>query len=102
MKKSFPSTITSKGITELGNLVEEYLLNHKLSFQKLVNLEILLMTYYMQTGNIIHEDTFNKIEKKIQKRPIRRNYHVKRSIEYLNISGCIEKNPKYVPWRKLK
>ena len=102
MRQSFPSVITTRGTTEMGNLVEEYLLRHSLSIQKLVNLEILLLTYYVQTGNVIHEDIFNKIEKQIQKLHHRRNYRVRRGIEYLNVSGCIEKNSKFIPWRKLK
>ena len=59
--KIFPALITPKGITELGNLAEEYYLNHNLSYEKLAYLSMLLVTYYMQTGNIIHKDVFDQI-----------------------------------------
>ena len=96
MIKIFPALITSKGLIELGNLAEEYHLNHNLSYEKLANLEMLLLTYYMQTGNIIHEDVFDQIDKKFAKLSDRGSSYSKKVPEFLSRSGCVVTNPDYI------
>ena len=95
MRKILPSLITDKGLSRLGNLVEEYLLRHDLSYEQLTHLELLLMTYYAQTGNLIHNNIFYQILKKYQKLPDHGFSYTKKGIEFLNRSECIEDNPNY-------
>ena len=98
----FPSIITDEGMIELGNLVEEYGLNVDLSLEKITRLQTLLLTYYMQTGNLIHKDIFEEIKRKFQKFPNGNSPYVSKSIEFLFSFGCIEKNPEYIFMRKKK
>ena len=94
--KIFPALITPKGITELGNLTEEYYLNQNLSYEKLAYLSMLLVTYYMQTGNIIHKDVFDQIDKKFAKLSDGGSSYSGKTPEFLSRSGCIVKNPDYI------
>ena len=102
MIKIFPALITSKGLTELGNLAEEYHLNPNHSSKKLANLEMLLLTYYMQTGNIIHKDIFDQIDRKFAKLPDHGSSHSKKIPEFLSRSGFIVKNPNYISLERIK
>ena len=96
MIKTFPALITSKGITKLENLAEEYYLQHNLSHEKLAYLLTLLLTYYMQTGNIIHKNIFDQIDKKLTKLSDHGSSYRRKTPEFLSRSGCIVKNPEYV------
>ena len=100
--KIFPALITFKGLTELGNLAEEYHLNHELSYKKLASLEMLLLTYYMQTGDIIHKDIFDQIDKKFTKFSDCGSSYSKKIPEFLSRSGCVVKNPDYISLENIK
>ena len=93
---NFPSIITDKGIMALENYTEDYQRNSFLSPEKLGRFQTLMITYYMQTGNIIHRDIFDKVERKLQNLSDGGSPFVSKSIKFLFESGCIDKNPKYV------
>jgi hypothetical protein len=88
-------------MTELGNLVEEYQSKDNLSLEKISRLQMLLVTYYMQTGNIIHRDVFEKIKQTFEKLSDGDSF-VKKNIEFLFQFGCLERNPKFVLMEKEK
>jgi len=95
----FPSIITDKGIMALENYTEEYQRNSFLSPEKLSRFQTLMFTYYMQTGNIIHKDIFDEVERKLQNLSDGDSY-VSKSIDFLYKSGCIDKNPEFVARRR--
>ena len=92
----FPSIITDKGIMALENYTEDYQRNSFLSPEKLSRFQTLMFTYYMQTGNIIHKDIFDEVERKLQNLSDGGSPFVSKSIKFLFESGCLDKNPKYV------
>ena len=91
----FPSVITDKGVDELENFTEQYQMNSFLSPEKLARFQTLMVTYYMQTGNIIHKSMFEEVKSKLQNLSDGSSSYVQKSIEFLYKSGCIVKNPKY-------
>ena len=92
----FPSIITDKGIMALENYTEDYQRNSYLSPEKLSRFQTLMITYYMQTGNIIHKDIFDEVKRRLQKFSDGGSSFVSKSIKFLFESGCLDKNPKYV------
>ena len=99
---TFPSIITDKGLIQLGNYFEEYITSSVFSPEKLTKFQTLLLTYYMQTGNLIHKDVFDEIERKLQIFSDGGTSYHSKSIKFLHQSGCIDKNPKYVHKEKIK
>ena len=91
----FPSVITDKGIAELENFTEQYQMKSFLSPEKLARFQTLMVTYYMQTGNIIHKSLFEEVKSKLQNLSNGGSSYIQKSIEFLHKSGCIVKNPKY-------
>ena len=79
----------------MENLVEEYHSDDNISLEKASRLQMLLVTYYMQTENLIHRDIFEEIKQTFQ-RFSDGDLYVAKNIEFLNLLGCIEKNPKFV------
>ena len=93
---TFPSIITDKGMIQLGNYFEEYEIDSLFSTEKLTRFQTLLLTYYMQTGNLIHQDMFDEVERKLKNSSDGGSSYRSKSIKFLNQSGCIERNPAFV------
>jgi len=70
-------------------------MNSFLSPEKLARFQTLMVTYYMQTGNIIHKSMFEEVKSKLQNHSDKGSSYVQKSIEFLHKTGCIVKNPKY-------
>ena len=90
--ESLPMTITEFGVVQLGNLVEEYQLEHNLSDYKLAQLHMLLFAYYFETKNIIHGEIFNEIKIHFGKHSDEGGKFIKKAIKSLHETGSIGRN----------
>jgi len=92
----FAAILTESGLVKLGNLIEEYQLGENLSDNKLGQLNTLLVTYYYQTGNLIHGQIFSAINSYFEKKHIDKGRKMVRdSIKVLHENGFIKRNPKH-------
>ncbi len=93
--KSLPATITKSGLVQLGNLIEEYQLIPNLSENKLAQLHILLLAYYFETKNIIHDEIFYEIKIHFKKHNDRGKKFIVNAIKYLHENGSLGLNTNY-------
>lgn len=91
------AVVTESGLIQLGNLIEEYSWNTKMSESKLSELYILLLTYYLETENIIYEKIFDEIKNFFNKNNAEKKSLVKNSIKTLHENGHIEMRSKHKP-----
>ena len=76
-------SITESGLIRLGNLIEEYQIAKNLSENKLVQLNILLLTYYFETHNLIHNEIFDEINSNFEKHEERKKL-IPKNIKFLH------------------
>jgi len=92
----FAAVLTDSGLVQLGNLIEEYQLGENLSDNKLGRLNTLLVTYYFETGNIIHGEIFSAINEHFVKKHSDKGVKMLRdSIKALHENGFLKRNPKH-------
>ncbi len=82
-------SITESGLTRLGNLIEDYQIARKLSENKLVQLNLLLLTYYFETHNLIHNEIFDEINNNFEKHE-ERNKLIPKNIKFLHENGFLK------------
>ena len=92
----FAAVLTDSSLVQLGNLIEEYQLGGNLSDNKLGRLNTLLLTYYFETGNLIHGEIFSAInEHFVKKHSDKGDKMVRDSIKALHENGFLKRNPKH-------
>jgi len=87
-------SITESGLTRLGNLIEEYQIAKNLSENKLVQLNILLLTYYFETHNLIHNEIFDEINSNFEKHEEREKF-IPKNIKFLHENGFLKLTSTY-------
>ena len=93
--ESLPMTITESGLVQLGNLIEEYQLIKNLSDYKLAQLHILLLAYYFETKNIIHEEIIDEIKIHFGKHSDKGEKFIKKAIKSLHENGSLGRNSNF-------
>ena len=77
-------SITESGLMRLGNLIEDYQIAKSLSENKLVQLNILLLTYYFETHNLIHREIFDEINSNYEKSGEKQTKLIPKNIKFLH------------------
>ena len=93
--ESLPMTITEFGLVQLGNLIEEYQLIKNLSDNILAQLHILLLAYYFETKNIIHEEIIDEIKLHFEKYDDKGEKFIVSAIKSLHENGSLGRNSNF-------